>query len=281
MSAPYHLRRGYADTPLGQLHYMEAGSGPALILLHQTPRSSDEFVELMPLLAPHFRVVAMDMYGFGLSAKPEGAQTIEQYAAGVFALADALAIGPFSVLGHHTGSIVAAEVGAADPTRVTTLVLSSPTLTDPEFRATQERGPGVDDAGREAGGAHLIAWWNQRVEFYPKGRTDLMDRFIRDCLAPGMDPLEGHLACARYVMEDRVGLITAPVLILGAEGDPYSFAYVEPTAAALTAAATVEVRVIEGALIPVMEQKTHEVAEAVLDFFDRLGSAQVKRLATA
>jgi len=269
------VRRGYADTPLGQLHYFEAGSGPSLILLHQTPRSADEFVELMPLLAPHFRVVAMDMFGFGLSAKPDGPQTIEQYASGVFALADALDMERFAVLGHHTGSIVAVEVGAADPARVTALVLSSPTLTDPEFRVTQERGPGVDDAERDADGQHLLTWWRQRADFYPKGRTDLMDRFIRDCLAPGVDPLEGHLACARYVMEDRVGLVTAPVLILGAEGDPYSFAYVEPTAAALTAAASVEVRVIQGAMIPVMEHKTGEVAEAVLEFLGRSSSVQV------
>lgn len=46
-------------------------------------------------------------------------------------------------------------------------------------------------------------------------------------------------------------------------------------AAALKAAATVEVQVIPGAMIPVMEQKTSEVAEAVLDFLGRFNSVQV------
>ena len=75
------VRFGYAETPLGQLHYAEAGSGGTpVICLHQTPRSHDEFAELMPLVGPHHRIIAMDMYGFGQSAKPEGPQTIEQYA---------------------------------------------------------------------------------------------------------------------------------------------------------------------------------------------------------
>jgi pimeloyl-ACP methyl ester carboxylesterase len=107
------VRHGYADTPLGQLHYAEAGSGPAIVLLHQTPRSLDEYRELMPLLGATHRAIAMDMYGFGLSAKPEGRQSVEQYAAGVLALVDALGVDEFVVMGHHTGSSVAIEVAAA------------------------------------------------------------------------------------------------------------------------------------------------------------------------
>ncbi|MTV29144.1 alpha/beta hydrolase, partial [Nitriliruptoraceae bacterium ZYF776] len=62
------MRFGYADTPLGQLHYAEAGSGSTTVIcLHQTPRSCDEFTELMPLVGEHHRIIAMDMYGFGQS----------------------------------------------------------------------------------------------------------------------------------------------------------------------------------------------------------------------
>ncbi len=45
------VRFGYADTSFGQLHYAEQGRGPVILLLHQTPRSWDEFRELIPLLA--------------------------------------------------------------------------------------------------------------------------------------------------------------------------------------------------------------------------------------
>lgn len=64
------LRFAYADTPLGQLHYAEGGEGTPVLLLHQTPRSWDEFREVLPLLATRRRAIAMDMYGFGMSAKP-------------------------------------------------------------------------------------------------------------------------------------------------------------------------------------------------------------------
>lgn len=261
------IARHYADTPLGQLHYAEAGEGRPIILLHQTPRSHDEYVELLPLLARSHRAIAMDMYGFGMSAKPDAPQTIEHYAAGAIALADALGLDSFAVMGHHTGAIVAVEVAAMAGSRVTEVVLSSPAFTDEEWRRDQGDGPGVDDAERRADGSHLTTWWAQRQVYYPEDlKIHLLDRFVRDALAPGVDPLEGHLACARYVMEDRIGLVTAAVLILGAAADPFAFPDVEPTRAALSAAGSVEVVVIEGGTIPLLEHKPVEVAEAVAGF---------------
>lgn len=269
------IRLGYADTPLGQLHYAEAGRGEiAVIALHQTPRSHDEFTELLPLLAAHHRVVAMDMYGFGQSAKPRGPQTIEQYAAGVVALADALELNRFAVFGHHTGAVVAIEVAADATDRVDAVVLSSPSFTGPEYRAHHAGGPGVDDAEIDAGGAHLVTWWSQRGPYYPKDRPDILNRFIRDALAPGVDPLEGHLACARYAMEDRIGRVAAPVLILGADADPFSFPDVEPTRRALTGAPRVDVVVIEGGTIPMLEHSPVPVASAVTSFLSEVSAAR-------
>lgn len=266
---------GYADTPLGQLHYAEAGSGGMpVICLHQTPRSYDEFRELMPLVGPRHRIIAMDMYGFGQSAKPEGPQTIEQYASGALHLADALDLKRFAVMGHHTGAVVAVEVAAAAPERVSGIVLSSPAYTGQEFRAAQADGPGgVDDAEVDEEGGHLVTWWNQRRPHYPAGRPDLLNRFVRDALAPGVDPLEGHIACARYLMEDRVGLVSAPVLILGADADPFSFPDVKVLETELVGARSVEIAVIEGGMIPMTEQLPGAVAAAVVPFLDGLADS--------
>ena len=266
------VRFGYADTPLGQLHYATAGTGGTpVICLHQTPRSYDEFSELMPLVGPHHRIIAMDMYGFGQSAKPQGPQTIEQYASGALHLADALGLGQFAVMGHHTGAVVAVEVAALAPERVSGVVLSSPAWTGPEFRTAQADGPGgVDDADVDQEGGHLVTWWNQRRPHYPAGRPDLLNRFVRDALAPGVNPLEGHIACARYVMEDRVNRVSAPVLILGADADPFSFPDVEVMRDALVGASRVDVAVIEGGMIPMTEQLPEAVAAAVVPFLHGL-----------
>ncbi|MGO4235844.1 alpha/beta fold hydrolase [Pseudarthrobacter sp. YAF2] len=272
------LRYGYAETPLGQLHYAEAGEGEAVILLHQTPRSLDEFREVHPLLAAKRRVIAMDMYGFGMSAKPAPGcpQTIEQYAAGVIALADALQLERFALVGHHTGMFVASEVAAALPDRVSASVLSAGAFADSLFRTTRQMsestspGKGVDVVTGQEDGEHLKQLWAKRYSFYPEGRPDLLDRFIRDALTPGVDPAEGHRACARYVMENRVGLVTAPILLLAPTEDPVSYPHTSKIAAAYTNSKSVQIVEIEGGRIPLMEQKSTEVVAMIEQFLDSL-----------
>ena len=67
------LREGYADIGDQRLHYVEAGDGPLIVLLHGFP----EFwygwrLQIQPLAAAGFRVVAPDMRGYNLSSKPDG-----------------------------------------------------------------------------------------------------------------------------------------------------------------------------------------------------------------
>ena len=272
------LRYGYAETPLGQLHYAEAGGGEAVILLHQTPRSLDEFREVHPLLAAKRRVIAMDMYGFGMSAKPApgSPQTIEQYAAGVIALADALQLKRFALVGHHTGMFVASDVAAAMPDRVSASVLSAGTFADSSFRAARQSSErasaseGVDVVTRQEDGEHLVELWEKRYPTYPEGRPDLLERFVRDALAPGVDPAEGHRACGRYVMEDRVGLVTAPILLLAPTEDPFSYPQTSKIAAAYSNSKSVQIVEVEGGRIPLMEQKSAEVVAAIEQFLDSL-----------
>lgn len=273
----------YTDTELGQLHYAEAGSGSPLVLLHQTPRSLDEFAELQPILARNRRVIAMDMYGFGMSAKPPAPQSIEQYARGVIALVDALGLGRFALLGHHTGMFVASEVASQIPTRLAAVVLSAGEFSNAEYREAVTRE--MDEGGTRAGGsaldvdvaevredgAHLTTLWEKRYPLYPKNRPDILNRFIRDALAPGVDPAEGHYACARYVMEDRVGLVRAPVMVLAPTEDPVTYPFKDVVAGAYVNAASVSVVEIAGGQIPLMEQRTAEVAHAVEEFLDSVG----------
>ena len=253
--------RAYADTRFGQLHYATAGSGPTLLLLHQTPRSHDEFREVQPLLAVGRRVIAMDMLGFGMSAPLPVPQTIEQFAAGAFALLDALNVPEAAVLGHHTGAVVAMEMAASAPDRVNGLILSSTPWTGPEYRSRHATTTAVDDVPQSEDGSHLTELWRLRQPYYPTGRPDLLNRFVRDALA--VDPAEGHRACGRYVMEDRAGLVTAPALLLGASADPFGMRDLPVLRDRLVNARSVEVQVVEGGTVPVMEQAPEEVASLV------------------
>ena len=67
------VREGYADIGDTRLHYVEAGDGPLIVLLHGFP----EFwygwrLQIKPLAAAGFRVVAPDMRGYNLSSRPTG-----------------------------------------------------------------------------------------------------------------------------------------------------------------------------------------------------------------
>ena len=67
------VREGYAELGDQRLHYVEAGEGPLIVLLHGFP----EFwygwrLQIAPLAAAGFRVVAPDMRGYNLSSRPDG-----------------------------------------------------------------------------------------------------------------------------------------------------------------------------------------------------------------
>nr|POF07197.1 soluble epoxide hydrolase [Quercus suber] len=53
-----------------RMHYIVAGHGPALLLLHGTPKNSFYWYRIFPLLTPHFTLVAPDLRGFGYTDKP-------------------------------------------------------------------------------------------------------------------------------------------------------------------------------------------------------------------
>src|SRR3954451_21904510 len=97
------VERRFVTTPLGRIHAAMAGTGFPVLLLHQTPRSWDEYRDVLPLLGRNFRAVAMDTAGFGDSQPlPWADNSVERWAAAAFDLLDALQIGRAAVVGHHT-----------------------------------------------------------------------------------------------------------------------------------------------------------------------------------
>ena len=75
---PSDLREGYAEIGDVRLHYVEAGEGPLIVLLHGFP----EFwygwrQQIGPLAAAGFRVVAPDMRGYNLSSRPDGVEAYD------------------------------------------------------------------------------------------------------------------------------------------------------------------------------------------------------------
>jgi len=262
LKRPRGVRFGYAETHFGQIHYAECGDGPPLLCLHQTPRSWDEYAELLPLLGASRRAIAMDTLGMGMSSPPPGDASIEIYARGAVALLDALVIDRTSVMGHHTGGIIAIELAARFPERVDRLVLSSTAFVDAASRERRKNRPPIDLVERAEDGSHLTELWRRRQAFYPPNRPDVLERFVHDAIA-AREPEEGHLAVGRYVMEDAIALVVAPTLCIGASADPYAFPELEPLAARLS---DVRTAVIDGGTVGLLEDKAPEIAGLVIAF---------------
>ena len=68
---------GFADSDGVKIHYVTAGKGPLVVLIHGFPDFWYTWREQMPELAKHFQVVAIDMRGYNKSDQPEG---VENYA---------------------------------------------------------------------------------------------------------------------------------------------------------------------------------------------------------
>ena len=263
------VTRHFVEVPQGTVHYASAGEGETVMLLHQTPRSWDEFRDVLPLLGRRRRAVAMDTAGFGDSSPlPAGSDSIEAWAGVVLAVLDALSVERADLVGHHTGAAVAVELAVSAPERVRSLVLSSSPFADAEVRAAHLTGRAVvDDVDRLPDGSHLLDLWRTRAAFYPDGDIDLLERFTVDALKAGTLAADGHRIVARYDVPAAVPGIRCPVLLIGATADPYGYPAFARLRAALPDA---HVEEIEGGMVPLPDQLPEQFAAAVERFLDRL-----------
>lgn len=105
-----------------KLHYMTAGHGAAVILLHGYAETSRMWKPLIPLLAKRFTVIAPDLPGIGDSAIPANGLDMKTAAIRIHALARSLGVKKAEVVGHDIGLMVAYAYAAQFPAEVEKLV---------------------------------------------------------------------------------------------------------------------------------------------------------------
>jgi len=178
-----------------------AEDAPQVILLHGFPESHRTWRGIVPLLADKFRLAMPDLRGFGASDQP---QELEAYAtdklvADIFALADALGIDRFALVGHDWGGATAWAAAIRGDRRVERLaIINSPhplvfqrsLIEDPDQRAASQyinafRTPGFESAIETMGYDKFFA-----KSFSPHVDLDSIpaeerSRYIADWSAPG------------------------------------------------------------------------------------------------
>jgi pimeloyl-ACP methyl ester carboxylesterase len=119
-----------------QVHYRRAGSGPALLLLHQSPQSSRELEPLLAAWGDHFTCLAPDSPGYGCS-DPLGlaAATLDDFAAAVIEFCDAIGVVRAGVYGFHTGGMIGIALGHRHPERIAAVAANGVAVLDAAERA--------------------------------------------------------------------------------------------------------------------------------------------------
>ena len=127
------IERRFLNLSSRQVHYRVSGSGPILVLFHQSPTSSAEMASVIEQFSDEFTVIAPDTPGFGLSdfvddIKPD----ITEYAEALKEFLDALAIDKACFYGFHTGAIIATELARLYPDLCNVVVVNGLVVLEPE-----------------------------------------------------------------------------------------------------------------------------------------------------
>jgi epoxide hydrolase 4 len=234
------LREGYADVNGIRLHYVEAGDGPLVVLLHGFP----EFwfgwrLQIAPLVSAGFRVVAPDTRGYNLSSKPEDFTDygVDLLAADIRGLIDERGAESALLVGHDWGGSIAWTVAMNHPEVVDKLAILNAAhprrLSEGLHHPSQLRKswyffffatPGLPEDVVHARDWHFFRHFLHDAN--PPYTQEQMDRYIEAWSQPGAAAgmINYYRASVRQSQKEAIAKlrpISAPTLVIWGEEDAY------------------------------------------------------------
>jgi len=284
------MKNYFVKTSVGQVHCRETGGGEPLLMIHQSGRSSRMFLEVLPLLGDRFRVIALDLPGFGRSDPlPEGS-SIADLAALCCEVLDALRAVPANVYGHHSGNKIAAEMAVRSPGHLRKLVLSGQShsiIADRNARnAAISKFTGPYSAIRGIGQPALAAaaswakvyktisgaWWSPQAVLSESGKARAR--------AEALDAIESEVGAARLYAANtaydlgacygRIGVETMVLEIVTPDEDAMIGRQGRAVANLIPGATFEEISSPSGDGVT-LEGQAPELAEKLLNFLDAPG----------
>jgi pimeloyl-ACP methyl ester carboxylesterase len=285
----------YLETPSGiRLHYRNwGGSGDPLVLLHGLASSCRIWDFTAPLLAQHFRVLALDQGGHGLSDKPvmSGAEgprsyTFAEVTADLAAFIEKLDLERPVIAGHSWGGCVAVEFAAAYSAVPSGIALVDGGFIGRFFDTTWEeaelmmRPPQIDGVPVQTLVGFAKKWpdvgalWSDQLE-----EMILSNFEIRDGKVYRRLPIPDHMKIAREIWEQRptelYPRIRCPVLMVpaiketsDARAEMWAKAKMEGIEAAKGILRDLKVVVMEDTIHDIPIQRPKELANAIIEFGD-------------
>ncbi|WP_405282941.1 alpha/beta fold hydrolase [Gaopeijia maritima] len=139
--ALYPFESRWFDHPIGPVHYLDEGEGPPLLLLHGNPTWSFLYRGIVIRLRKHFRCIAPDLPGFGLSARPSAyGYTPGDHARVVGDLVRHLDLRGLTIMGQDWGGPIGLRVAADERPRMRALVMGNTWFWPSEGRAMNAFG---------------------------------------------------------------------------------------------------------------------------------------------
>jgi 4,5:9,10-diseco-3-hydroxy-5,9,17-trioxoandrosta-1(10),2-diene-4-oate hydrolase len=188
---------------------LSAGGGPALVFLHGTGGSGKVWFNQLRRFEPDYRVLAPDLPGYGQTPLPEGIRSIDDYPGFILSLLDEAGLAEAVLIGNSMGGRVALQLALDHPERVSGLVLVNASgLSLPEFPIFHAR-----DAAPEEFAARLY--------YRASSRGDIAERFVQspEQVRARQTMLRLTAGPLRHDMQDRLGEVQAPTLVIWGEGD--------------------------------------------------------------
>lgn len=206
------VRHRVVETGRLRVHVAEAGEGEPVLLIHGWPQHWYAWRKVIPLLAPHYRVICPDLRGFGWSDAPSSGYSTTELVEDLVALLDALALERVLVIGHELGGRLGFHLGLRAPDRVARLLALN--AMHPYWSARLM----VPQAWRQ--------WWTVFVETPLVGRTVLrrFPRFTRMLFRLG-SPLPDTRAS--LAVDEYIAVLREPARARAAESVQRHFAYCE------------------------------------------------------
>lgn len=263
MSRP---RRAYADGPYGQVHYQTLGDGVPLVLVHQAMMASGQFDWVYePLARRGVRAIGIDMPGFGMSDMTPMVPRVEDLAACVPPVLDALGLAKAAVLGHHTGAMVATEAAVQFPNRITALIMNGPMpVTDKERQDFLNNGFLREKANVPiSGGGHFNVVFGGR-ERLAAGTVPLyrISDYVVQAFGGQAPYWYGHHAAYQYHHDASLRRITCRALILTNTGD----IIYEHAKRAKAIRPDIPMVALQGGGVDIVDQQPEQWADAVVAF---------------
>ena len=141
-SATTNLAHHYADLSEVRMHYVTAGEGFPVVLLHGWPQTWYAWRGIIDRLAPHYRVIAPDLRGLGDTSRPASGYDKKTIAADVWELVhDELKLDNFYLVGHDWGGPTAYALAAHHPDAVRKLAVIDVTIPG-------DGGPDISQGGK-------------------------------------------------------------------------------------------------------------------------------------